>query len=346
MENNIALPESGLSESWFSQGKNWAKLIVGALLGIGAVYLFGTYVLPWLVTFAWDLEKLIIAAAAIGASLFFLSIVWQRIGYIYEAILELTLGWVVDFDPFVISRHQIEDKEKDRELLNVESKKVEGKKIELQEQITTEQQKLSKGQATILELKSRLQRPNLSDDDKDDLNGQLQLQVRNFGRSQEFITTVTPYLQDLSKISAFAKKAYKLSGFAIEDAKQELQTQQAIYSAVNSGERALQNAVKAFRGNSQTNKDAEFALNRIRQKVGLKVANIHNCIDITSQYMNAIDLNNAVEAREIMAKIDNFNVEKAFGDDVDSKAALASSSGHFMSDVKVSKEDKYADLIS
>ena len=333
------------SESWFSQGKNWAKLIVGGLLATGAVYLFGTYVLPWLVTFAWDLEKLILAAIAIGVTLFAASIFWQRIGYIYEALLELTLGWVVDFDPFVISRHQIEEKENDRELLKVEGTKVEGKKIELQEQVAVETKKASTAQATILELRSRLQKPSLSEDDKDDAQGQLQLQVRNFGRSQEFINTVTPYLQDLSKISAFAKKAYKLSGFAIEDAKQELQTQQAIYSAVNSGERALQNAVKAFRGNTQTNKDAEFALNRIRAKVGQKVANIHNCIDITSQYMNAIELNNAVEAREIMAKIDNFNVEKAFGSDTDAKVALTSDSGHFMGNTKVQADNKYMDLI-
>lgn len=354
MENNLSLPASGNSsgDAWLSQGKNIAKLVVGAALLCGIGYL-GFLALPFLITgvqnlltLVGDLIGLSILGAVLGVILYILfdKRTWQRLGYLYEAILEISLGWLVDFDPFVIFRHQIEEKEKDRETLKEEGNKVEGKKIELQEKIAIETQKAGKAQASIEVLKDTLKK-NLSEEDRDDANGQIQLQVRNFGRSQEYIQTVTPYVADLSKISAFAKKAYKLSGLAIEDAKQELQMRQDMFSAVNSGERALQNAVKAFAGNSQTNRDAEFALNRIREKVGVKVANIHNCIDLTSQYMNAIELSNAADAKQIMAKIDSFNVEQAFGSDSDSKVALASGDGHFMGDTKVTVLNKYQELI-
>ena len=353
MENNSAPALPGSSESWLSQGKNLVKLIVGT--GIFAAIGWGLYqALPYILQgLAWSLAAVGETAVLIIGGVLLLILLkivtdprtWLRINYLYEAVLELTLGWIVDFDPFVIARHQIEDKEKDREALNDESKKVDGKKIELEEGILSKKKEAQKAQATIEVLKERLSKQTLSDDDRLKDNSELQLQVRNFGRAEEYVKTVTPYLQDLSKISAFAKKGYTLSGYAIQDAKAELETQQAMYSAVNSGERALQNAVKAFRGNTQVNQDAQFALNRIREKVGLKVANIHNCISITSEYMNAIELNNAVEAKQIMAKIDNFNIDQAFGDDTDSKMALSSGDGHFMGNEKINKDNKYIELI-
>ena len=61
--------------------------------------------------------------------------------------------------------------------------------------------------------------------------------------------------------------------------------------------------------------------------------------------MNAIELNNAVEAKQIMAKIDNFNVEQAFSSDTDSKTALESGAGHFLGDDKINKDNKYMELI-
>ena len=354
MDNNSAPALPGNNEPWLAQGKNVVKLVIGLAIlgGIGyGIFLALPFILKGL---AMGLEAVGETAMLIIGGVFLLMLLkivtnpktWLRFDYLYEAILELTLGWIVDFDPFVIARHQIEDKEKDREALKTEGTKVKGKKIEMEENIQSKTKDASRAQAAIQVLRERLQRGKYSDDNerlKD--NQQLQLELRNFQRAEEFVTTVTPYLQDLSKISAFADKAYLLSGYAIEDAKAELETQQSIYSAVNSGERALQNAVKAFRGNTQVNADAQFALNRIREKVGQKVANIHNCISITSDYMNAIELNNAVEAKQIMAKIDNFNVEQAFSSDTDSKTALESGAGHFLGDDKINKDNKYMELI-
>ena len=260
--------------------------------------------------------------------------------------MELLLGWIVDFDPFVIFKHQIEEKENDRDVLKKEGDKVKAKKGELKAEVDDNIKNLSRTQAAIQVLKERASDPKVSQEDKEDLNSQLQLQYNNFGRYQEFINTVNPYLEDLSKISAFADKAYKYSGIAIEDAKEELKMRMATFSAVNSGERAMTSAMKAFRGNSQTNKDAEFALTKLREKVSQKVANIHSCIDITNQYMNAIELNNAVQAKEIMTKIDNFNVEAAFTTNTDSKAALTSGNGQYFGDLKVTKDNKYMDLMN
>ena len=354
MENSSLPALPGNNEPWLAQGKNLTKLLVG--LGIlGAIgyglMLAAPFILAGLAAgfqIVGETGALIIGGVAL---VILLKIVtnkktWLRFDYLYEAILELTLGWIVDFDPFVIERHRIADREKERESLNEEGKRVEGRKIEMEEGIQAKTKEALTAQAAIQVLKERLTKTTYTDDDerlKD--NQELQLQLKNFGRAQEYIQTVTPYLQDLSKIAAFAKKAYLLSGYAIKDAQAELETQQTIFSAVSAGERALKNAVAAFRGNTQVNQDAEKALNIIRAKVGQKVANIHNCINITSEYMNAMELNNAVEAKQIMAKIDNFNVEQAFSSDTDSKVALESGAGHFMGDQKINKDNKYIELI-
>lgn len=352
MENNFALPggnsnSNSTGDSWFSQGKNLIKLIVGGAFAAVAVYYFATYVLPFLKTFAWNLVSLSVATIILGV-LFYVFVldrrIYSRLNYLYEAILELTLGWLVDFDPFVIAKHQIEEKEQDRETLKKEGDKVDGKKIELEGQVKDNMKLMEKTKAMIDELKSRIASGKLSEEELEDDNMQLQLQANNFGRYQTFINAVSPTMQDLAKISAFARKAYKYSGIAIEDAKQELKIQMATYSAVNSGERAMNSALKAFRGNSQTNKDAEFALQRIQATVSQKVANIRSAIDITSQYMNAIELNNSAEARQIMTKIDSFNVEAAFSNP-NSKAALQSNNGQYLADVKVNTDNKYMDLI-
>ena len=83
--------------------QNISKFVVGLGLAGLAVYGFGTYILPWLVNFAWNVVSLGVATVLGGFLLILLTNpkFWRALGYFNNAITKLMLFWLIEFDEFI-----------------------------------------------------------------------------------------------------------------------------------------------------------------------------------------------------------------------------------------------------
>ncbi len=112
---------------------------VTAILILAAIaYLFLQYVLPWLKTVVWNAVSLGIGIIVLVAVFGLLTnkAFWRRLSYFNDAIAKLALGWVIEFDEFILQEKQIQQAEKDREKMFEDNKKIKGKYAELQAKVT------------------------------------------------------------------------------------------------------------------------------------------------------------------------------------------------------------------
>lgn len=316
--------------SWWSDKLNRTKAIIGVPLLAGAAYLFGTYVLPFLVKMVWDTVSLVIG----GVVLFFLIAIltsprfWRVMNYIYGLILKNTLGFITEFDPFIILETQLREKEKDREKLRLQSEKLKGKKQELGFKIQEQQE------AMITNMdKAKIAREKRNE-------SAAILSTNAVTRAKTYIDKITPIFNDLDKLITFSDKAYQLSGDAILNAKEDLKMQKDLYYSVTTGNSAISAAMKAFRGDAGMNEDAEFALEKLKENIGIQIGQIQSAINITNQFMDAAELEDAAKTARTMRMIEGFDTNSAF-----SYIPVENTEKQFLGNVSVTKGNKYSSLL-
>jgi hypothetical protein len=286
----------------------------GRILGIGLLAAAGlavwNYLVPFLVAMAWNTVSLI-AAIAIGAVMLMIltsKTFWRRMDIILQALGNLLFGWFVEMNPFNILEVQLQNSEKDRNELLEQKKKLEGQEVSLKQQLD-EQDRIMQTAAKKMELcKDRL-RANPTDED---MGFQLEAASNEYVNSKDFIEKVAPIRNDIARLVKFADKAYKKSGYALQNARSTLQTQRAAYKAVTAGQNAMTRALKAFSGDPEMNNAADIALRKLKEDIADKIGTIKTCIAETSAIMNTRDLNDAAKVALAADNVEQLNIDQKF----------------------------------
>lgn len=281
---------------------------LGLLGGLGLVAWY--YLVPILAAMAWSMVSLGIALAVIAVlGMILLSKkFWVRLNIILQALGSMLFGWVVEMNPFVILELQLEKSEEDRANLFRQAGKLKAQEAKLADQIREEVEKMKLAAKKVELCKGRLAGNALDEDTQ----YALESASNDYTNSKDFIDKVAPVKGDISRLVLFADKAYKKSGFALQNAKSTLKSQRAAYEAVTAGQGAMTKALRAFTGDPEMNKAGEIALNKLKTDIADKIGTIKNCIAETSKLMNERDLNDAAKvslAADNMAKL---NIDQKF----------------------------------
>lgn len=286
----------------------------GRILGLGLLGAAGLavwyYLVPFLAAMAWNTVSLIVAVA-VGAFLLMILLsptFWKRMDIILQALGNLLFGWFVEMNPFNILEIQLQNSEKDRAELLEQKKKLEGQDVSLKQQLD-EQDVIMRQAAKKMELCRDRLRANPVDED---MGFQLEAASNEFTNSKDFIEKVAPIRNDISRLIKFADKAYKKSGYALQNARSTLQTQRAAYKAVTAGQNAMTRALKAFSGDPEMNNAADIALRKLKEDIADKIGTIKTCIAETSAIMNTRDLNDAAKVALAADNVEQLNIDQKF----------------------------------
>ena len=265
MENQELIAK-GSTNPFDFRGKAKGFITMALIVGIGWLVL--TKVLPTLVTIAWNLVNLGIAAICLFLLFVVIKVLSSRIGYLIEFLAKLTLGWIVEWDEFVLQEKQINQAKLD--LVNMQKKQaeVEGKYEELSDKL--------KNANSNLEIAHKAQQIASGKGDSDGARKQ----ELNKARAFDYINTVTPVASKLKDISDYGSKCYKMACENIEQAELDLQSNKDIYYAVESGASMMLSAKRIFTGDPQLNKDAEFAKQKVREKTALCIGQMKQSMEI------------------------------------------------------------------
>jgi hypothetical protein len=275
-----------------------AGFTISALLVLGGLgYLFLTFVLPWLNTVIWNA-----VSVAIGVIVLIILIgiltnkkFWRRLSYFNDAIAKILLGWIIEFDEFILQEKQIEQAEEDRQSMFEENKKIKAKYAELHGKVVKNKE--------IMQL--AYEKVNIAKQ-HNDLEAAEDAQ-NEWSRANTYIETIEPITHDLNAITSFIDEAYKIAGRKIQNAKLDLEANKDLFYSAHLGAGALSSARKAFVGDSDLNNDAEVAKAKIKEKIALSIGEMRSSIDVIKQVSKSENLENAAKLALAKKRMEQMN---------------------------------------
>ncbi|MDX2046043.1 MAG: hypothetical protein SFU87_04615 [Chitinophagaceae bacterium] len=269
----------------------------GIIIGLGLMGVTGYYLIPILSKIVWNTLNFGIALAALGMFLYIITHRKLRLSlfYFYEWIMKKLVGVVIELDPFIIAENYIEDMKDQREKLYVQSVAVDSQKEKIELKIKEKERDMAQlmNRAKAAQQNSML--PELGN------------ATRQMARINEYIKQLAPLRDNLAKIGDYLTKVHKNSGYLIEDAGNELELKKDLYKSVSSGNRALNSALKIFKGDPEKKLLVEQSMEYLKEDIASKLANMKKAISYSTDFMRSIDLDNATYEVEGLKMLETFD---------------------------------------
>jgi hypothetical protein len=289
----------------------------GIIAGIGILAAIGYFVVPILTKIAWNTLNFGIALACLGVFLYAITHRKLRLSlfYLYEWLMKKLVGVVIQLDPFIIAEDYIDDMEKQREKLYKQSVEVDGQKEKIVLKIEEKEKEMKQLMARAQAAQQNNMAPELAN------------ATRQMARLQEYVKQLTPIRDNLGRIGEYLTKVHKNSGYMIEDAKNELELKKDLYKSVSSGNKALNSALKIFKGDPEKKLMVEQSMEYLKEDIALKLANMKKAIGYSADFMRSIDLDNATYEVQGLKMLETFNPDTEFVLQKDGKATAAGQLG-------------------
>ncbi len=268
----------------------------GVLFGIGLLVTIAYFVVPILTTVVWNTLNFAIALTCLAAFLYCVTNRKLRLSlfYFYEILMKRLVGIVIELDPFIIAEDYISDMEKQREKLYNQSVEVQGQKERIEMKIDEKEK-----EKNHLLAKARVAKEN-------NMLPELGNATRQIARLDEYVKQLTPISVNLTKINDYLSKIYKNSAYLIEDAKNELNLKKDLYNSVSSGNKALNSALKIFKGDPEKKLLVEQSMEYLKEDIADKLGNMKKAISYSSDFMKSIDLDNATYEQQGLDMLENY----------------------------------------
>ncbi|HEY0608955.1 MAG TPA: hypothetical protein VGD35_04850, partial [Chitinophaga sp.] len=224
--------------------------------------------------------------------------------YLYEWLMKKLVGVVIELDPFLIAEDYIQDMEEQRETLYKQSIDVDAQK----EKIDLKIQEKEKEMNQLLSRAKAAQNNNMAPE--------LGNATRQIARIKEYIKQLAPIRDNLARIGDYLTKVHKNSGYLIEDARNELELKKDLYKAVSSGNKALNSALKIFKGDPEKKLMVEQSMEFLKEDIATKLSSMKKAINYSTDFMRSIDLDNATYELQGLEMLESFDPDTTYKLDV------------------------------
>jgi hypothetical protein len=297
MDTNIfpAGAQDKLKSYWNRPGGKF-----GIFIGLGLLGVIAYFVVPILTKMVWNTLEFSVALVCLGIFLYCITHRKLRLSlfYLYEIMMKKLVGLVIELDPFIIAEDYIGDMEKQREKLYEQSVDVDGQKEKIDLKIKEKEGEMGKMLTRAQAAKENNMMPELGN------------ATRQVARINEYIKQLAPIRDSLAKIGDYLTKVHKNSGYLIEDARNELELKKDLYKSVTSGNKALNSALKIFKGDPEKKLMVEQSMEYLKDDIAGKLANMKKAISYSTDFMRSIDLDNATYEVEGLKMLETFDVDK------------------------------------
>jgi len=303
METNYfpAPTEQKLKSYWNRPGGKF-----GIVIGLGLLVLIGYYVVPILTQVVWNTLNFGIALVSLGVFLYCVTHRKLRLSlfYLYEWLMKKLVGVVIELDPFIIAEDYIQDMEEQRETLYKQSIDVDAQKEKIDLKIQEKEKEMNQLLIRANAAKNNNMAPELGN------------ATRQVARIKEYIKQLAPIRDNLARIGDYLTKVHKNSGYLIEDARNELELKKDLYKAVSSGNKALNSALKIFKGDPEKKLMVEQSMEFLKEDIATKLSSMKKAINYSTDFMRSIDLDNATYELQGLEMLESFDPETTYKLDV------------------------------
>ncbi len=284
-----------------------AGMIFGAGLLVGGGWLL-TKILPTLVSIANNTLQLGLALTGLAALVYVVldpkmrNLIW----YIYKSIMRWITGIFVQIDPIGVLKSYVDDLKSNLSKMNVQIGKLRGQMSHLK----TIMDQNAKDIANNLKLATAARDSNMQ--------AQMVLKARKAGRLQDSNMKYEDLYKRMEILYRVLSKMYENSEVMLEDIGDQVQVKEQERKAIRASHSAMQSAMNIISGNSDKRYMFDMALEAVADDVSQKVGEMERFMDMSTKFMDSIDLQNGVfeqDGLDLLEKWENEGVSTILGGD-------------------------------
>ncbi len=289
MENNLKKGVKGFFEK--PEGKV-GKVFLG-LIGIGVAFLL-YHLLPYIIVL---LTNTLHAMLLLGAIVLIIFLVTNKkiqtlVSFSFKMAMRALTGFFVELNPIAIIRIHIENLEKNHSKMNDHIARLAGEIRSLERKINENKQNIERSLKIATSAKSKNEK------------GQAWIEARKAGRRKEGTIKLTDLLFKIKKIYDVLGKMYKVSGYVIEDLKDDVEQKEIEYRTVKQAHAALMSSMSIINGNPDERAMFELALEKMEEEVSHKLGTMDRFMDMSASLITSIDIEQGIFAEDGMAMLE------------------------------------------
>jgi hypothetical protein len=219
------------------------------------------------------------------------------VGYGYKSVMRWITGLFVKIDPIGILKGYVEHLQDNLRNMNKQINKLRGQMHQLKEIIVNNKREIESN----LELASQAK----------DANNQAQmvLKSRKAGRLQESNIRLDELYNKMEVLYRVLKRMYENSEVLMEDIKDQVELKEQERKAIHASNSAMRSAMSVIQGDKDKRAMFDEALEAVADDVSQKVGEMERFMEVSSNFMNSIDLQNGVFEQEGMDMLEKWEKE-------------------------------------
>jgi len=278
------------------EGVTGGLFALAALGGLGFV-LFTA--LPTLIILAQNTLYLGIMIVAIAALLYMVfdpkmrNLIW----YSYKSVMRWVTGIFVQIDPIGILKSYVEDLRDNLRKMNKQVGILRGQMHKLQETINNNKKEISNNLALANKAKER-EKQNV-----------MVLKARKAGRLKESNVKLEDLYKKMEVLYRVLVKMYENSEIMMEDLKDQVSVKETERKAIHASHSAMNSAMSIISGNGDKREMFDMALEAIADDVSQKIGEMERFMDLSTNFMDSVDLQNGVFEEQGMSLLEKWEKE-------------------------------------
>ncbi len=221
------------------------------------------------------------------------NLVW----YGYKSIMRFITGMFVQIDPIGILKSYVEDLKDNLRKMNKQIGILRGQMHKLKEVIKNNDRQIQSN----LNLANRAK--------QQDKKNIMILKSRKAGRLKESNLKLSDLYKKMEVLYRVLTKMYENSEVLLEDVKDQVMVKEQERKAIRASHSAMKSAMNIISGNSDKRQMFDMALEAIAEDVSNKVGEMERFMDMSTNFMESVDLQNGIFEEEGLAMLEKWEKE-------------------------------------
>ena len=285
-------------KSFWQRPEGITGIIFLALLGIGGGILLAN-ALPALIALAQNTVYLTLMLIALAAIVYVIVDPKMRalIGYSYKSLMRWITGLFVKLDPIAILKAYVADLQDNLRNMNKQMNKLRGQMHILKEMMYKNEKQIKENLELASQAKSM------------DKQAAMVIKTRRAGRLKESNMRLDELYKKMEVLYRVLKRMYENSEVLMEDIKDQVMIKEQERKAIRASTSAMRSAMNVLSGNKDKRAMFDEALEAVADDASKKVGEMERFMEVTSNFMDSIDLQKGVFEEEGLDMLEKWEKE-------------------------------------
>jgi len=221
------------------------------------------------------------------------NLVW----YMYKSVMRSITGWFVQIDPVGVLKSYVESLQDNLRKMNKQISQLRGQMHKLQEIIYNNKKQIESN----LQLASKARETNKQN--------VMILKSRQAGRLSESNLKLEDLYRKMEILYRVLTKMYENSQVLMEDIQDQVMVKEQERKAIHASYGAMKSAMSIMSGDPDKRAMFDMAMESIAEDVAGKVGEMEQFMEMSSSFMNSIDLQNGIFEEEGLKMLEKWETE-------------------------------------